>query len=565
MNTPERAPTLSPEQTPQRTPQELLSPDSIEQYRQSQAHALSEKTSFLKGAADRRAEREDFRAHDLPLMHRHYLAQAGVDENDPRYPQYMHLLGQSAIETSNPMGDQWYIQDDNHQTRRDRYVQQYDQLFTPRDPIAGTPDTAPAATASSVDRDPILAEWHTELAGLRDELATLMAKRHGRIAGKGGEEYEAVRARYNDQLIALGKLEKEAYLNDPTKSDEDKKLEVTKYLFDEQAKLHQATTEKLANTPTGKFIGWMTKGKVATRIAKGLALGVGVGIVGAAVGAVAGVAGAAAIGAGVATAATTATRYARGFAMHFGEKGRSMRVLDSDQRTESVQDIDGQSGELIEKINAHKEAITEQELKRGQRKTRMAVGAGVLSIVAGAGLATAAHAAVDSGLFNGNGNRFIGGGAETDGGERPVAPEANTQTPEDARAQAEADKAAAEAEARKNVVPSSDTPAVADAIRDALGGGPSGDTAGAFAGELGATTLTSGGLEGFSNWMEGYTVKSGDSIWSLSEQYLHSHGVTNPSVYQIDAAKDAMLAKLQERGLADANGWLQAGQRISLR
>ena len=557
-STPETATPTPPQSELSDSERSVMSIDTAEQWRDAQKDELNNLRS--QGDVFGGDYIDTFNANIDDRLDA-YLQAKGLEPGSAHYNEARQSLRNASIDRVSD--DEWYTRPssrgdmvdlENDHSGRDVFARRVDEYIATHSTVA---------TAEREDES-TLAEWRGELASLRDELATLMAKRHGRIAGKGGEEYEAARARYNDQLIALGKLEKEAYLNDPTKSDEDKRLEVTKYLFDEQAKLHQATTEKLANTPTGKFIGWMTKGKVATRIAKGLALGVGVGIAGAAVGAVAGVAGAAAIGAGVVTAATTATRYARGFAMHFGKEGRSMRTADADQLAGAAQAAEGDSGEFIEKINAYKDDITERELKRGQRKTRMAVGAGVLSIVAGAGLATAAHAAIDSGFFNGDGNRFIGGGAETDGGERPVVPEANTQTPEDARAQAEADKAAAEAEARKNAIPGSDTPAVADAIHDALGGGPSGDAAGAFAGEFGATTLTPGGLEGFSSWMEGYTVKSGDSIWSLSEQYLHSQGVTNPSVYQIDAAKDAMLAKLQAHGLADANGWLQAGQRISL-
>ena len=159
----------------------------------------------------------------------------------------------------------------------------------------------------------------------------------------------------------------------------------------------------------------------------------------------------------------------------------------------------------------------------------------------------------------------VSGSNQDAGGTGNEAPQ-NDQAREDARAQAEADRAEADAEARENAVPKSDTPDVAESLREGLGGDVSGAPAtGPFSGELGTTTLTPSGLEALTQSLEGYTVKSGDSVWNLAEQHLRAQGVANPSVYQIDAAKDAILPVLQAHGAADANGWLTAGQRISLR
>ena len=103
-----------------------------------------------------------------------------------------------------------------------------------------------------------------------------------------------------------------------------------------------------------------------------------------------------------------------------------------------------------------------------------------------------------------------------------------------------------------------------DTIESGLGGGEwqSGSVENYFNGSVGSTEFTTAGVENFNQWIDGYSVQSGDSIWSLSENYLRAQGVSNPSVYQIDAVKDSMVANLQAQGLADANGWLYAGVRM---
>ena len=101
-------------------------------------------------------------------------------------------------------------------------------------------------------------------------------------------------------------------------------------------------------------------------------------------------------------------------------------------------------------------------------------------------------------------------------------------------------------------------------IESGIGGGEwqSGNVENYFNGSIGSTEFTIAGVENFNQWIDGYSVQPGDSIWSLSENYLRAQGISNPSVYQIDAVKDSMAANLQAQGLADANGWLYAGVRM---
>jgi hypothetical protein len=553
------------------TARQLFDLDTLEQLRQEQQAKRDEALRVSLDGGYEESTAHFFAANAVDLVTNDYVDR-GTYDTDSTLTRDRAYESIRSLAIDRIPAEQWYAGPIDEQTGEEQPSGRDQARHLFEEATGEQYYAAPAAeTEPQLDAEPAIEELRTEVNGLREQLAVLMAKRHSRIGGDGGEQYEELRQRYNERLIALGKLENEAIINDQTCDEADKKVLITKYLFDEQSKLHALTTEKLKGSKVGKFVEWMTRGKVATRIAKGLALGLGVGVVGATIGAVAGVAGVAAIGAGIATAAGTATRYARGFAMHFGKDGYSMKTATAEQSTEAIEAGGDDANAYVEKIHQYTDAATEQEVKRGQRETRMAVGAGALSIVLGAGVATAAHAAVDSGFFNGSGNRLFGGEAPSTGPNHDtVTPGHDAQAEADARAQAEADKAAADAKARQNVIVGSDTPEVADRIRDALGGGTGtgaehGGDAGLFTGDLGTTTLTPGGLEGLSNWAEGYNVKSGDTVWGLAEQYLHAQGVNSPSVYQIDATKDVMLAKLQEHGMVSGNGWLQAGQRISLR
>ncbi len=86
-----------------------------------------------------------------------------------------------------------------------------------------------------------------------------------------------------------------------------------------------------------------------------------------------------------------------------------------------------------------------------------------------------------------------------------------------------------------------------------------------FDGRLGTRELTPEGHEALAEQLNGYTVKPGDSVWSLSEQFLHEQGVQNPTVYEIDATKDALLSELRASGDVDSQGWLSVGDKIHIK
>lgn len=101
------------------------------------------------------------------------------------------------------------------------------------------------------------------------------------------------------------------------------------------------------------------------------------------------------------------------------------------------------------------------------------------------------------------------------------------------------------------------TPVDADTLANAA------STAELFDGDGATNILTNRGLESALSFLDNYTVQSGDTVWSLSEKFLNDQGNMHPSVYEIDATKDALLPKLQQLGFADkATGWLAKGDII---
>lgn len=414
-----------------------------------------------------------------------------------------------------------------------------------------------------------------ELAVLKERrlaFAALSAKRQGRIAGSGGEAYAEAKAQYDEQMIAFAK----ATLKDTLESDaitpNDKKIKVTEYLLEEQAELRKLTIEKLKGTNVGRFVEFMTRGNIATRIAKGIGLGLAGGVVAGGVGILAGVAGAAAIGAGVAGVATALTRFARGYAQNDAKEGnRSMGQLDVAEQTSLMKEKLGDDHtEYVDAVATHLDEVYERDTKAQQHKRLISVGAGALSVAAGTAVGFAVHAALDAGVFHGFANRNFFPPTGASSPSHIEAPQGGgAAAVQEAAAQAARDKAAAAAaEAAKHAgIPSSDTAGVANAINNALGGNSGGNwTPGGIDhflnGNLGTTELTSAGLGNFDQWANGYTVQPGDTIWGLSEKYLQAQGIAHPDVYKIDAVKDAVLADFQARGLVGANGWLSAGQSL---
>lgn len=104
-----------------------------------------------------------------------------------------------------------------------------------------------------------------------------------------------------------------------------------------------------------------------------------------------------------------------------------------------------------------------------------------------------------------------------------------------------------------------------------IDGGPGADTldrSEMFDGQRGTREFTAEGQKDFNRWISrngGYEVKSGDSVWKLSERYLQANGNPNPTTYEVDAVKDSVLKEFHAKGLVDSNGWLAAGDTIKIK
>lgn len=81
-----------------------------------------------------------------------------------------------------------------------------------------------------------------------------------------------------------------------------------------------------------------------------------------------------------------------------------------------------------------------------------------------------------------------------------------------------------------------------------------------FRGSFGTRHLSLEGRSTVLADLQGYRVRSGDSIWRISERLLEQQGVEHPTVYEIDATKDLVLQELRKSGATDASGLLTVGQ-----
>ena len=345
--------------------------------------------------------------------------------------------------------------------------------------ISGESYYKPESAFSEEDQE-TLEVWRTELADYRDKMARVAAERQGKLGGGDTTVYRAIYEAYNRHVVGLGQLENEALLNDESIDDETKKVQITEYLFNEQAKLRELTTEKLEGTKVGKFVKWMNKGNVAVRIAKGIGIGLAGGAVAAGIGAIAGVAGAAAVGAGVAGLATAGVRFARGFAMADAKGGRGMdKTPDGVAVLETMRKEDAEPAaveqaaanpdskeDYVQRIADYFGRQYEADTKKEQSKRRKSVawGLGAMALGGAAG-AIATHLIID-GATNGFGIRndpFFGGheAGATSGGNvedlggqdrteaRLEFQEAREAAAEQAAAEAAAEQAAAEEAARQ--------------------------------------------------------------------------------------------------------------------
>jgi hypothetical protein len=344
-----------------------------------------------------------------------YLEAHKLSKDDPRYDAFKEALDDLSITSSYQSEWQKGSTADPGESGQEKAEKYYKKLVEGIDEDEGVdedevlidPVVAPAVTPEQ-SPDPAIEAARLHLNTLRNTLATLSAKRQGKIFGTGGTKYEEAKEAYDEQVIKLGKLEKQSIIDDNEVSEVTKKAEVVAFLFEEQNNLRELSMDKLKGTAVHKFVEMMNKGNVAQRIGKGILFGAGVSLVAASAGAVIGAAGATVIVGGVTAGIISSGRFARGFARSDAKKGRGMQKLEDAGHLEDGQSVDANnSSEYFDKIHQHYSDKFETDTEKEQKKRLKSVGAGVLGIALGTGLGFAAQVMADSGVFEGLMNRGL--------------------------------------------------------------------------------------------------------------------------------------------------------------
>ncbi len=323
---PNQAPSIAPElSTEERA---LLSIDKLNEWRGRQHHTLSDlrAADFLNHSSA-----DDFSA-SIDSTLDEFLEQNGLAADSANYGEIRALFREASID--NFTEDEWGnspasrgTDPDDHMSQSDRFEERIEQRLAD----GGDQDTEDTPSVE-LDAEKVAAidELEDQLNDLREQMAEMTAKRQDTFFSlKKNAKRDALRDEYHALVQELGR--RHLALHEDA-SDEEKNLIAMTVLFDEQEKLRQETIAELEDKPLGKFIKWMNKGNVATRIAKGVGIGALAGVSGAFV--------AGAVGAGVvAGGAVMASRFARNFALK-DNKTRGMASIFSEGGKSSAIDFD---------------------------------------------------------------------------------------------------------------------------------------------------------------------------------------------------------------------------------
>lgn len=271
------------------------------------------------------------------------------------------------------------------------------------------------ASAEDFDDSEEIAEERDKLNILRDKMAVVAGKRQGRLFSTNHNKYQDLQTEYNEQLQRLGRLECAELLSDNSKTDDEKKIGVVAYIFDEQQRLREATAEKLKASKVSRLIEWIGKGSKKAQFAKGALVGGGAVIIGAGVGALAGVAAGAGLAAGAAITAKSVVNFGKYYAKKDNQLGRGIDKISSEREAEIIKDAERQLGLDKPEDSLESSAIyfsrkfnadTEREQEKRRKSARSAIGGVALGLVIGGSLAYAAGE-LANGRFGDWSNRTI--------------------------------------------------------------------------------------------------------------------------------------------------------------
>ena len=279
-----------------------------------------------------------------------------------------------------------YVDESNLSTEDAEEATQADTEQEEGSEEAETDDTRVSDGETSDDAMNVrLEELTVSLTDAREKWATASAKRSGKLwSGKNNDNQDLEKS-YNEAVRAHGNATLQDILNDESKTQEEKNAAVVAYLFEEQARLRDLTTEKLNGTKVGKFVEWINTGTKWQRAGKGVLVGVG--------GALGGSVLAGALGAGVVTAGAIGfARFARGYAQHDKRGVRSLEEREIEE-TAVVEAMTDEQNELerqkIERehqfvsATRHMNYLYEDETIDQQKKRRKAFAWGAGSVAVG--------------------------------------------------------------------------------------------------------------------------------------------------------------------------------------
>ncbi len=367
--------------------------------------------------------------NDFDQMIKDYLANGGIEETQDEFNEYYTFLRDRSIDKiADAKWNREHSEDDGTVKpagRTEAFAALTEKYLTPT-----TPDPEPGPTPDEIDEayrmhDDFEAarraeaekptdeqiddayEIHAEretLSGLRDELAAMTAKRQGKLFNIFNKKYNALKQRYNDQLIKVGKLEYDEFLANDEKTADEKTNQVVSYLINEQAQLREQTKENLKGTRVGKFVEFMNRGGIVVRVVKGVALGAVVaGTVATGGALLVGIGFAAGATATAGTAATLASRFARGFATRDAREGRGMAdaasAIDANAMQTELRGSADHFAEGVARIDETFEADSKLENKKRRRSARF----GAIAIAVGGLVGT-----VGAELVNGSGVGGVG-------------------------------------------------------------------------------------------------------------------------------------------------------------
>ncbi|HEY0965608.1 MAG TPA: hypothetical protein VGE13_03960 [Candidatus Saccharimonadales bacterium] len=370
-----------------------------------------------------------------------FLVENGIDTSSPNYAEVRQLFYEARIGTGDGdgiSGVEWDIAPASRggdpgdtKSQSDIFRERIEQRIGVDTNTPSDPDMDPRGELN----DDILAEAYLEntrfdVGKTREAWATASAKRQGRaFSMKKDKNRDTLKDKYHKSVQKLGIMELEDQISD-NDSDAEKNAKVIAWLFDEQAKLRELTTEKLQGTKVGRFVNFMNKGSRKARFMKAVGLGVVAGVGGSLL---AGAAGAAAIAVG----AAGASRFVRGYVRGDGHRGMMTaqeEFGDNPVELENVQPHDTTEHLFDAAAEQYNEAF-ENDTKLEQKKRKKALIAGVGAVALGTGIGWAvSHVGVLGDAKDAIHDKFFGDklldkdndytpnngpGNETDGGSEP--------------------------------------------------------------------------------------------------------------------------------------------------